>query len=256
MNTKMEWRKAGMAVGLLCVGMFAYEGNAQDKQESDPTAGNVVGMAFVEVKAGGFMRESSQVTLTKPFWMAKTEVTQRQYQQLMSSNPSRFKGDDLPVETVSWIDAMEFCRKLSEVERQAGRLPEGYEYTLPTEAQWEYACRAGTTGDHAGNLDAMGWYKSNAGEKTHPVGAKQPNAWGLYDMHGNVWEWCLDFYDSGFYGKTTGVDPVNTGSGSLPVIRGGCWDDGASNCRSADRDWYNPSVSYDIFGFRACLVRK
>jgi formylglycine-generating enzyme required for sulfatase activity len=102
----------------------------------------------------------------------------------------------------------------------------------------------------------MGWYKSNAGEKTHPVGTKQPNAWGLYDMHGNVWEWCLDVYDPGFYGKSTGVDPVNTDSGSLPVIRGGCWDDGASNCRSADRDWYNPCVTFDILGFRVCLVRK
>jgi formylglycine-generating enzyme required for sulfatase activity len=255
MNTKMEWRKAGMAVGLLCVGLFACEGNAQDKQERDPTAGNVAGLAFVEVKAGSFMRESSQVTLTKPFWMAKTEVTQRQYQQLMGSNPSRFKGDNLPVEKVTWNDAMEFCRKLTEMERKAGRLPEGYEYTLPTEAQWEYACRAGTTGEYAGPLDAMAWFSTSAGSKTHPVGTKQPNAWGLYDMHGNVWEWCLDIYDPGFYGKITGVDPVNTGSGLFRVIRGGSYYY-TSDPRSASRGRYIPTETSDGLGFRACLVRK
>ena len=255
MNTKMEWRKAGMAVGLLCVGLFACEGNAQDKQERDPTAGNVAGMAFVEVNAGGFMRESSQVTLTKPFWMAKTEVTQGQYEQLMGSNPSRFKGNNLPVETVSWSDTMEFCRKLTEAERPAGRLPEGYEYTLPTEAQWEYACRAGTTGDYAGSLDAMAWYSTRAGSKTHPVGTKQPNAWGLYDMHGNVWEWCLDFYDSGFYGKTTGVDPVNTTPAIFRVVRGGSYDY-AHDPSSGSRGRYIPTEMDRGLGFRVVLSAK
>ena len=112
----------------------------------------------------------------------------------MGSNPSRFKGSNLPVEQVSWNDAMVFCRKFTERERAAGRLPKGYVYTLPTEAQWEYARRAGTTGAYAGDLNAMGWHSGNAGKKTHSASQKQPNAWGLYDMHGNVWEWCSDWY--------------------------------------------------------------
>jgi formylglycine-generating enzyme required for sulfatase activity len=120
---------------------------------------------------------------------------------------------------------------LTKPERSAGRLPAGWEYTLPTETQWEYACRAGTTGDYAGDLDAMAWYDKNAGGATHPVGQKQPNAWRLYDMHGNVWEWCLDW--DGNYPSDAVTDPVGAASGSDRIGRGGGWWRSAFDCRSA-----------------------
>ncbi len=197
-------------------------------------------------------RPFTRVTLTKPYWLGKTEVTQAQWTAVMGNNPSQFKGDDRPVEQVSWNDAMEFCRKLTERERAAGRLPEGYAYTLPTEAEWEYACRAGTTGDYAGNLDAMGWYGANSGSTTHPVGTKQANAWGLHDMHGNVWEWCADWY--GNYPGGSVTDPTGPPSGSYRVLRGGCWFSAAVDCRSAGRSENGPGLRSLIIGFRLALV--
>lgn len=226
--------------------------------------GGGVGMKMIWIKSGSFQMGATtgnldetpehSVTLSEPFWLARTEVTQAQYRKIMNHNPSDFKDDLNPVEKVSWNDAMEFCRKLTELERQAGSLPEGYEYSLPTEAQWEYACRAGTTGKYAGDLDAMAWNSSNSGKKAHSVGKKQPNAWGLYDMHGNVWEWCLDCYGDGYYGKTPACDPVNTGKGSNRVSRGGCWSNFPGECRSANRNWIFPSFTYNYLGFRVCLV--
>jgi len=196
----------------------------------------------------------TRVTLTKGYWLGKTEVTQGQWEALMGSNPSNFKnsGRDAPVETISWDEAMQFCRKLTERERQAGRLPEGYEYTLPTEAQWEYACRAGTTGDYAGNLDAMAWYYQNGGSTTHPVGQKQANAWGLYDMHGNVWGWCRDWY--GNYPGSSVRDPTGPSSGSFRVLRGGGWGSVAGYCRSAVRNWFDPGLRWSGLGFRLALA--
>ncbi len=196
-------------------------------------------------------RPVTQVTLSRPFWLGKTEVTQAQWEALTGSNPSHFKGASLPVEKVSWDDAMAFCRKLTERERAAGRLPEGYEYTLPTEAQWEYACRAGTTGDYAGNLDAMGWYDPNSGSSTKPVSQKQANAWGLHDMHGNVWEWCLDWVGALPGGGVS--DPTGPGSGSLRVYRGGCWGSTAGLCRSANRSGRTPDNRWNNLGFRVAL---
>jgi formylglycine-generating enzyme required for sulfatase activity len=196
----------------------------------------------------------TQVTLTKSYWLGKTEVTQAQWEALMGNNPSSFKGADRPVEQVSWNDAMQFCRKLTERERAAGRLSESYEYALPTEAQWEYACRAGTTGQYAGdgNLGDMGWYGGNSGNTTHPVGQKQPNAWGLYDMHGNVWEWCLDWY--GNYPGGSVRDPTGPSSGTNRVLRGGCWNIYAFYCRSAYRSRLVPGYRNNILGFRLALA--
>lgn len=197
-------------------------------------------------------RPMTSVTLTKLFWLGKTEVTQFQWQSVMGKNPSNFKGANLPVERVSWRDAMEFCRRLTERERTAGRLPEGYVYMLPTEAQWEYACRAGTTDDYAGDLDKMGWYNRNSGNTTHPVGKKQANAWGLYDMHGNVWEWCLDWY-KGYTGGSVRDPTGPSSSGDGRITRGGDWTGVAEDCRSANRNYEVSSFRYANIGFRLAL---
>ena len=183
------------------------------------------------------------VTLTKGFWLGKYEVTQKQWESVMRNNPSNWKGDDLPVENVSWEDCQEFIRKVNASLNCGAR--------LPTEAEWEYACRAGTSGPYAGaGLDSMVWYNSNSGYETHPVGRKSPNAWGFYDMHGNVYEWCNDWY--GEYPSGSVTDPIGRASGDCRVLRGGGWDGSARGCRSATRGWYGPGYRYDYFGFRLC----
>ncbi len=204
--------------------------------------------------SGDDERPVTWVTLTQPFWLGRTEVTQAQWTAVMGNNPSVFKGENLPVESVAWEDAMEFCRKLTERERAAGRLPVGYGYTLPTEAQWEYACRAGTTGEYAGDLNAMAWYYGNSGGSygtPHPVGTKQANAWGLADMHGNVWEWCLDWYGGYRGGEVT--NPRGPASGSYHVGRGGSWAFSADRVGSADRGIWSPGNSTSDTGFRLAL---
>ena len=206
-----------------------------------------------------------QVTLTKGYWLGKYEVTQAQYEAVMGKNPSNWKGADLPVEKVTWYDAKEFCAKLTASEKAAGRLPEGYEYTLPTEAQWEYACRAGTTTalnsgknlsdkEQCPEMDEVGWYKYNSNVTTHPVGQKQPNAWGLYDMHGNAWEWCLDWYKYA-YPASAVTDPTGPITGEVRVLRGGSENSDANACRSAHRSAYYPSYNYvNNIGFRVALA--
>jgi formylglycine-generating enzyme required for sulfatase activity len=185
--------------------------------------------------------------------MGVHEVTQAQYEQVMGVNPSEFKGANNPVETVTWDDAVEFCRRLSALpaEKAAGNV-----YRLPTEAEWEYACRAGTTtmysfGDDESDLCDYGWSRENSDGKTHPVGSKLPNAWGLYDMHGNVWEWCQDWL--GDYPRGSVTDPSGATSGSSRVYRGGSWDYTAEICRSAYRNGNVPSYRYFNFGFRVSL---
>jgi formylglycine-generating enzyme required for sulfatase activity len=199
-------------------------------------------------------RPVTRVTISQPYWLARTEVTQRQWEAVMGNNPSHFKGETLPVERVSWHEAMEFCRRLTERERAAGHLPEGYVYRLPTEAQWEYAGRAGTTADFGGTgrLDDMGWHSSNSGGSTKPVATKAANAWGLHDMHGNVWEWCLDWYADNLPGGSV-IDPTGPTSGSLRVLRGGAWRHSARRCRSAYRGNWEPENRYDSVGFRVAL---
>ena len=194
-----------------------------------------------------------QVTLTKGYWLGKTEVTQGQYEAIMGVNPSTFStvGKDAPVERVSWIDAMNFCRKLTERERAAGRLPEGCAYTLPTEAQWEYACRAGTTGAYTGEPHAMAWYDGNSGGTTHPVGQKQPNAWGFFDMSGNVLEWCADWY--GNYPGGARTDPTGPARGYYRMARGGSWRVGPGTGRSAARSGGSAGRWDYTIGFRLAL---
>ena len=206
-----------------------------------------------------------EVTLTQGYWLGKYEVTQAQYEAVTGSNPSEFIGADLPVEDVSWYEARAFCVKLTEIEKAAGRLPEGYEYTLPTEAQWEYACRAGTTTalnsgknlsdkNECPEMDEVGWYRYNSGDQTHSVGQKKMNAWGLYDMHGNVEEWCQDWAKD--YPAGAATDPTGPETGTYRIVRGGGWNEDARYCRSASRDISEPDSFWPNTGFRVALTQN
>jgi formylglycine-generating enzyme required for sulfatase activity len=184
--------------------------------------------------------------------MGVYEVTNAHWKRVMGGVPSEW-NDDRPVEEVSWDDANEFCRKLSALpeEKFAGRV-----YRLPTEAEWEYACRAGTTtkwsfGDDESRLGDYAWFKGNSGSRTHAVGKKKPNAWGLFDTHGNVYEWCSDWY--GDYAGGAVTDPQGPSGGSFRVCRGGGWYDSPGNCRSAARDFFGPSHGFAMQGLRLAL---
>jgi formylglycine-generating enzyme required for sulfatase activity len=202
-------------------------------------------MGSPETEAGRYSDEDQvEVTLSEGFWMAKTEVTQAQWQAVMEESPSEFKGANRPVENVSWDDAQEFLTKLNAIVGDS----DGRKMVLPTEAQWEYAARAGETGPYSGGrVEEVAWYADNSGGGTHEVGTKRPNAWGLHDMHGNVREWCADLSASWLEG---GVDPRGAASGSFRVNRGGSWFSGAIYCRVADRFGDDPSRGDNYYGFR------
>jgi formylglycine-generating enzyme required for sulfatase activity len=194
-----------------------------------------------------------RVTLTKGFYIGVTEVTQKQWRTIMGGNPSHFKGDNLPVENVSWNDCQEFILKLNSSEGHN-------KYRLPTEAQWEYAARAGSKtafanggisgsgGKHDSNLNAMGWYNGNSKNKTHPVAQKKPNAWGLYDMHGNVWELCQDKYVD--YSSEHVTDPIGSSYETNCVIRGGSFYHPPRDCRSAVRQYNSRESKASNIGLR------
>ena len=212
-------------------------------------------MIFVKVPAGEFMMGSDGSHNEQPrhkvklssFYLGETEVTQAQWRKLMGNSPSNFSGDNLPVDEVSWDDVQAYMKKA------------GARYSLPSEAQWEYACRAGTTtkyyaGELEQCLDSIAWYYKNAGRKTHEVGLKQPNAWGLFDMTGNVWEWCGDWYDSNYYATSPTTNPTGPASGSSRVVRGGSWGNSAFSLRCADRTTTAPAGRDNGFGFRVLAV--
>jgi len=207
-------------------------------------------MGQVEINAD---TRPHQVTLTNPYYIGIHEVTNAQWKRVMGSVPSKWKDDVRPVEGVCWEDTVEFCRRLSALpeEKSSGRV-----YRLPTEAEWEYACRAGTTtvfsfGDDELRLRGFGWFDGNSENQTHPVGQKAPNAWGLFDMHGNVWEWCSDWY--GAYPSGDATDPKGLPDASFRVRRGGGWLFTAGSCRSAYRHGHDPSLRSDSLGFRIAL---
>ena len=185
----------------------------------------------------------TRVRISRGYWLGKYEVTQAEWQAVMGANPSWFDecGPDCPVERVSWDDAQEFIRRLN---GQSG----GDRYRLPTEAEWEYAARAGTSGDRYGNVDVVAWYDGNSGDRMHPVGRKAPNAWGLYDMLGNVWKWVDDW--QGDYTGGSVTDPQGPGSGSKRVYRGGGWGGSARGCRAPIRFSVSPGLHGTILGFR------
>jgi formylglycine-generating enzyme required for sulfatase activity len=219
---------------------------------------NSVGMEMVLIPPGEFMMGSERVTLTNAFLMASTEVTQGQWKAVMGTEPWQGKGSvridaDYPATYLSWADAAEFCRRLSE--------RDGRKYRLPTEAEWEYACRGGSRtqysfGGNPADLDGHGWFSANADHMNeryaHRVGQKRPNPFGLYDMHGNVWEWCSDWY--GDYASGSQTNPTGSESGEYRVCRGGSWRYGPGSCRSADRGWYSPPSRDNNLGFRPVSV--
>ena len=235
---------------------------------------NSIGMRLVLIPNGTFIMGSPEredgrkenetqqheVTISKDYYLGVYEVTQAQYEKVIGKNPSHFQGAivdnenaDLPVENVSWDDAVEFCKKLSDLptEKQAGRV-----YRLPTEAEWECACRAGSKtaysfDDEAGLLPEYGWCSRNSSNRTHTVGLLEPNAWGLYDMHGNVWEWCSDWY--GEYPKGAVSDPTGPREGYIHVFRGGSWDLHAAYSQSQLRRGDIPSRRIKNVGFRLAL---
>ncbi len=208
--------------------------------------GDGVKMEFVLIQSGTFMmgaKPGHMVTLTRPFYLGKYEVTQSQWERIMGNNPSSFKAGQKPVENVSWDDCQIFVAKLKE--KVAGQT-----FRLPTEAEWEYACRAGTTtwygfGESEALIDEYAWYSNNSGATTHPVGQKKPNTWGLYDMHGNVWEWCADWY--GDYPRTAVSDPIGPASGDRRIFRSGGWRSTAMYCLSPSRNMNYPDYrSYSV----------
>ncbi|MDX6575359.1 MAG: hypothetical protein QOE96_1312 [Blastocatellia bacterium] len=229
------------------------------------TRTNQTGIEFVLIPPGSFIMGSTngeanenpvhRVTISQAFYMGKYEVTQAQWQSVMGNNPSFFKdcGGNCPVEQVSWDDAQNFINKLNESN-------DGFRYRLPTEAEWEYAGRAKTTGDRAGDVDSMAWHQFNSASTahpngmTHPVGEKAPNGFDLYDMLGNVMEWCEDWYDANYYASSPATDPQGPGSGSFRVLRGGSFELSTSYLRSAKRFYYSPDNRSFVFGFRVVAV--
>ncbi|WP_130471513.1 formylglycine-generating enzyme family protein [Candidatus Magnetaquicoccus inordinatus] len=234
-------------------------------QAADKTFTNSIGMEFVLIPPGSFMMGSEKnsdknasvsetprhkVTLRKAFYMGKYEVTQAQWQEVMGNNPSKFPSPHHPVEKVSWTDAQQFIQQLNAREKSTL-------YRLPTEAEWEYTARAGTTtrfywGEGEHSIGQYAWYDKNASQQTHPVGQKLPNAWGVYDMAGNVWEWCQDWHHEDYYQKAPEFDPLALEKGTARgrVIRGGSWFANAASTRSADRFADHPSRHDGSLGFR------
>ena len=259
-----------VAVGSLAVVAAGEPKEAGGKAKSPPKEltvdlGKGVKLEMILIPAGEFLMGSPdsdkdayigekpqhRVRITKPFYLGQYLVTQEQWEAVMGSNPSYFKGPTNPVEQISWRDCQQFLGKLN-TKSAAG----GEQFRLPSEAQWEYACRAGSTtrycfGDDDSKLGEYAWYDANSGRKPHPVGGKKPNAWGLYDMHGNVWEWCQDWYKDGYYAKSPMDDPIGAATtGLCPVFRGGSWESSNGCCRSAHRNISSPGYFSFCHGLR------
>jgi len=250
---------------------------AKESSPANPTSADAPGM--VRMAGGKFlMGDKDEVdaplheVVVSSFLMDTHLVTQEQFQKLMGANPSRWKGEKNPVEQLRWSDAVKFCNKRSEAE---GLQPcydlktlqcnfEATGYRLPTEAEWEYACRAGTAtayffGNDPGKLGDYAWFEKNSGGHPRPVAQKQPNPWGLYDMVGNVWEWCNDFYKVDYYQGAPRENPRGPAEGQNKVLRGGAWRFSGDNCRSGYRYNENPGSAdvcfgYDIYGFRCVRI--
>ena len=257
---------AGTVAGALGSTMLGELPAAKDQAASKPKpkvrrkVTNSVGMTLVSAPPGKFIMGSARdekgrhddetahpVMITRGFYIGATEATQAQWQAVMGFNPSKTKGDKLPVHGISWAHAVEFCKKLSAKERKT--------YRLPTEAEWEYACRAGAkaASPGGGNPDKMGWHMDNSGERVHPVAALAPNAWGIHDMHGNAMEWTADWY-AGPHDKKATTDPKGAKQGKERVARGGSWLHFARACRSAARVGVRPTWGSEHMGFSVVMA--
>ena len=232
--------------------------SAPDRMVWIPPGEAFIGSSSEERDRGLDEGPQAKAVIARGFWMGKFEVTQREFMAVMGVNPSHYTGDlNHPVDKVSWQEAMEYCSKRTAREEEAGTLPEGFFYRLPTEVEWEYACRAGSItrfsfGDDRdyARLGAYAWFNVNSGSETHPVGLKKANPWGLHDMHGNVWEWCLDHWNGSGSEETSSSDS----RGSLRGARGGSWLYEGRFCRSANRDAYFPTNRCSDLGFRIVLA--
>ncbi len=251
-------------VTTLCAGALMVAGLLLPQfAQADPAAGTTktdskTGMKFVWIPKGCFTMSSEEgynnermphkVCFKKGFWMGKYEVTQSQYERIMGNNPSKFEGYMHPVENVSWNEARDFVEEMSYVS--------GHNVRLPSEAEWEYACKAGRNSKYCGpggRADRLGWYRDNSSDKTHTVGGKRPNAWGLYDMSGNVSEWVQDYYHENYRGAPTDGSAWQEGGMDTHVLRGGSWKYDLDSLRSTDRGWLMPSLHYATHGFRVVL---
>jgi formylglycine-generating enzyme required for sulfatase activity len=256
---------------LVLAGLSCQKAGSPNAAEPLPIITTKGGIEMILIPAGSFQMgsrhgkegETAVHTVTvNAFLMDRYEVTQVEYERMQFPNPSHFKGPTLPVEQVTWVQAAVYCNTRS---KEEGLRPcydedttacdfQADGYRLPTEAEWEYACRAGTDGDYSfgsepRKLGEFAWFAENASKKTHPVGQKKPNAWGLYDMHGNVAEWCNDIYDKGYYSSSPATNPHGPDKGSQYVLRGGAWNSNPEALRSSSRLGENPGFS------DACLAR-
>ena len=248
---------------------------AKARQDAPGESKTESGVDVVKLPGGSFiMGDENEIdailhkVILSPFYVDKNLVTQEEYERVMGDNPSRWKAGKNPVEQVRWSDAVKYCNGRSKLEGlepcydlqswQCNFAANGYR--LPTEAEWEYACRAGTEtayyfGDSPSKLSDHAWFEDNSGGKPQPVGGKLPNPWGLHDMHGNLWQWCNDFYQVDYYQQSPEKDPPGPKTGETKVVRGGAWKFSADSCRSGYRYNENPGYAdvcfgYDIYGFR------
>ena len=292
----------GLSAAALVVGLYLGGGNTARQRvetqletakpatsEEKDMIKNSIGMKLKLIPAGSFLmgatlddaraddieKPQHKVTITRPFYLGVYEVTQYEYKQVMGANPSDFQPSELlPVERVSWLDAVTFCNKLSEregrrpyykIEDRTVTILGGNGYRLPTEAEWEYACRCAKHlssatkhpfGNDQSELVNYAWFNGIGEFETHPVGQKLPNRWGLYDMQGNVWEWCQDWFDENYYKQSPADDPRGPMQGDERVLRGGCWSYHPGACRPAERGYHVPENHGNVIGFRVAAVQE